>query len=66
MRDNLRHISWQVGESVVDIAKILALGIVRLHQHRAGLLEIRSETARKTARPDLEQSREMRLSVTRG
>ena len=53
---------------LLQVARTFAEGVLRLH--RRGELPLGSnglsvETALKTARQDLEQSREMRLSVTR-
>lgn len=57
------------GDYVLEIARIFAAGVLRLHQR--GELPLRPnglsfETALHSAFQDLENSRETRLSVTRG
>jgi hypothetical protein len=56
-------------DNLLELARIFAEGVLRLHQN--GELPMNTnglclETALKTARQDLEQSRKKRLTVTRG
>jgi hypothetical protein len=70
-RNRTRGAATSVSESspyLLELASIFAQGVLRLHQQ--GHLPqntdgLSLETALKTARQDLEQSRETRLSVTK-
>ena len=56
-------------EPLEEVARIFALGILRLDEgwrSDGDAASDFSKTALKTARKDLEQSRDLRLSVTRG
>jgi hypothetical protein len=58
-----------VNDGLLEIARIFAAGVLRLHhqgQLPFGPDGLSLETALETARQDLEQSRDLRLSVSRG
>jgi hypothetical protein len=59
----------EIDDGLLEIARIFAEGVLRLHRNGDlpfGPDGLSLETALKTARQDLEQSRVSRLSVTRG
>ena len=69
MSRTTHHPTEETGDGLLEIARIFADGVLRLH--RLGHLPrghdgLSIETALKTASEDLEQSRGSRLSVTRG
>jgi hypothetical protein len=63
-----RYLYAPPDDSLAEIAELLSRGVLRLQSRpsEADPPRVFPETALKTARQDLEQSRKTRLSVTRG